>query len=144
MGDVRVCSKTVAPKWGDYQWPCQRASDHDGDCRPATEHAEYPLPFSQRDHDWLAKEAGLLLSQRHQMERDRAESYRRDQAESRAVRALLDYVATHGGGRSARHDKTCWLRHPMCLARELLYRPEDAGELLARATAGDNPADGAA
>lgn len=129
----QVCPFTVPSKWGGYLWPCVRAAGHEPPCTPPSEAGHYPRPLEERDPAWVLSELKLWIDKDAGARRDHREQLAHERARLEGVGQFLRYVAEAGAGRSGKHDDTCWLRHPACLARLALYHPGDIDGRIDRA-----------
>jgi hypothetical protein len=122
MTKIPVCPLTVRGPWGDYPWPCVLADGHLGDCLTNPESADYTLPFAVMEPAVMLAALIVEYGQARALLTERADQLRRNTEAAAATNALLHLVANTGSGRSGKHDPTCPLRHPACLAAALLYR----------------------
>jgi hypothetical protein len=67
-----VCTKTKPNSL--YPWRCQRADQHNGDCKWPIESEHYNLPLEGNSAEWLASEVRALLIQLDDVKRNHRES----------------------------------------------------------------------
>lgn len=90
-----ACGRPVEGRFGG-KWPCERAVDHDGDCKPPIDSRYYAQPLDEFDAAWLASEVRLLHTQIEHMERTRRED-RTAQRHANLLSRLIGLAPANGG-----------------------------------------------
>lgn len=93
------CPNRLRGRWGDYdQWPCVRATGHDGDCYTHPDADDYPTPLDTWGHAALVSEFRMRLAQIANERRDlHAGALRNQNALHHAVNRLIALAPANGG-----------------------------------------------